>query len=365
MQVSSRNYTAPSSPTSAAKIVITVVVVLCLAVLGWAVFAMYRMFTADTDRGGEIPVPNVIKLSQAEAVQLLESKQLKYEITNGNSDDVPPGCVYKQNPKATMHRRPGSTVTLWVSQGKSRYIVPPLLGKHVDAAAKELSESGFLLGALKKVYDPALPPGQVVSQQPQAGQEFLDAPAIDLLISDNQQTDIGPMPNLVGQPLADAERLLARSGLQLVKVTLSSSEALPGSVLKQSIAADTPAKLGQKVELEVALAPAELQQRDKQLQVQVVIPEGPPQQQVRIKVIDELGENVVCDETKAPQDTVSRAVDVEGAAKIEIYIRDMKTPWRTDVVPYAAPAPWTPPAGDPPPLGGVGGDSAPPPGATL
>jgi beta-lactam-binding protein with PASTA domain len=262
-----------------------------------------------------------------------------------------------------MHRRPGSTVHIWVSKGKARFVVPPLAGKDLDTATQELLDAGLLLGVIKKVYDPALPPGQVVSQQPQAGQEFLDAPAVDLLVADKEQTDIGPMPNLVGQPLADAERLLG--SLQLSKVTyVVSASAAPGTVLKQSLAADTPAKLGQKVELEVAMAVADAQQHEKQLQVQITIPEGAPQQQVRITVVDELGESNVSDETKAPHDSVQRRVEVTGAAKILIFLRDMKTPWRTDVIPYEAPAPWTPPADDTaPPLGG--GTNTPPPGATL
>jgi beta-lactam-binding protein with PASTA domain len=351
--------------SNASRIVVAIVVVALLALLGFIIFKMYRMFAADQDRDGEVTIPQVVNLSEQEARGVLEGLGLKVEVEYGNNDQVAANSVYKQNPKATMHRRPGSAVTIFVSKGKGRYVVPELAGKNVDDAVRLLSESGFLLGVLKKVYNPDLPPGQIVSQQPQPGQEFLEAPAVDLLISDNQQTDIGPMPNLVGQPLADAERLLARSGLKLTGVNLVANDSSPGgSVLKQSISADTPAKLGQQVQLDVALPTASVQLHDKRLQVQVVIPEGPAQQQVRIKVIDELGENVVCDETAAPQATVSRAVDVEGPAKIVIYIRDMKTPWRTDEIPYTAPAPWTPPAQDVPPLGGQGG-AAPPPGATF
>jgi len=353
----------PANPATAARVVVALVVVAGLSILGWLILTMFNMFSDDRDRGGELPLPDTVNLTQTEAVALLEGLGFKVKIQSGNNDESKPGTVFKQNPKPKMHRKPGSTVNIWVSQGKARYVVPALTGKHVDAASQELIAAGFKLGVLKKVYDPSLPPGQVVSQQPLAGQEYLSPPAIDLLLSDNAQTDIGPMPNLAGQPLADAERLLARSGLQLIKVTQVLDEsAAPGSVLKQSIAADMPAKLGQKVELTVAIAPEDAHTKNKRLQVQIVIPEGAPQQQVRIKVSDALGESVQCDETKAPGDTVSRAVDIEGPAKIFIYIRDMKTPWRTDIIPYEA-APWTPPADD---TAEPGGDAnTPPPGATL
>jgi serine/threonine-protein kinase len=346
MPMPSRNQSS-STASTAVRVVVMILVVTCLAGLGYAFFAMYRMFTADRDRAGEIPVPNVVKLSQADAVELLESKGLKAEIKTGVNDQIASGLVYQQNPKATMHRRPGSSVVIWVSQGKSRYVVPQLIGKNVDQASRELIEHGFILGVFKKVYDTSVSPGQVVSQQPVAGQEFISVPTVDLLIADNQQVDVGPMPNLTGQTLADAERLLARSGLQLTKVThVSSDIAATGTVLKQNVAADSPAKIGQKVELEVAMAVSDVQRQNKRLQVQIVIPEGPQQQQVRVKVIDSLGENVVCDESKAPQDTVTRAIDVEGPARIIIYIRDMKTPWREDVIPYQAPPAWTPPSDD-------------------
>src|SRR5207244_2562469 len=131
----------------------------------------------------------------------LQAKQLVPLLEYESSDTAPKDVIFKQNPRAGMRVRPGSKVHIWVSMGPSHFIVPQLTGKAVDDAVKALATAGIGVGEIKKIYDPTLPPGQVVSQQPEAGREFADAPRVDLLIADKEQVDVGPMPDLAGQPL--------------------------------------------------------------------------------------------------------------------------------------------------------------------
>ena len=353
--------------------VVAIVVVVLLGGVAFAVYYLGRMLLVGAGSGGEIEVPNVLNLSQAEGEAEIKKRQLIPVIEYGNSDTAVKDVIYEQNPHAPRSMRPGNKVTIWVSMGKARYVIPQLVGKNVDDAEKELIADGLVIGEIKKVYDPTLPPGQVVGQDPASGREFTATQpvAVKLTVADKAQPPNGQMANLIGQSLAEAETLLARANLLLSKVTyVANDTAEAGTVTKQSITANAALKYGQKVELEVALPTAQVQQSNKSLAVNIVIPDGAAQQELRVEVQDELGKNPSLDEQKAPHDTVNKIIAVQGAAKILIFLRDMKTPWRTDIIPYTAPPPKEQkPAGDQaPPLGGNAqppDNNEPPPGATL
>jgi beta-lactam-binding protein with PASTA domain len=349
---------------------VAIVVVLLLGIVIALIVWLGQMFFGGISSKNDVAVPSVEKLSEDEATQMIKNAGLVPEVIYRSSQDTPKGAVDRQNPEAPRNVHKGTKISLFVSTGKGRFIIPPLSGKAVDAATSELIADGLLVGDIKKVYDPGQASGTVVNQDPEPGREFATPPEVSLLVTDKEQVPNGQMPNVEGQDLASVEQLLARSKLQLSRVTyVVNDNVAAGTVTKQSIAALSEVKLGQKVELEVALSSAQAQQKNKSLNVSASIPDGPAQQELRIEVQDELGKKSSLDEQKAPHDSVNQLIAVQGSAKIMIYLRDMKTPWRTDVVPYIAPPPVEQkPAGGAPPLGGNDlppQDNTPPPGATL
>jgi serine/threonine-protein kinase len=349
--------------------VAVVIVALVILLVTVGIF-LIKMLFGNAGSRGDIAVPNVVNLQMNQAEESIKAAGLVPVVLYRNSESTEKDLVFEQNPKFPRYMRRGAKVVISVSMGKARFTVPVLTGKNVDDAEKELIAAGLMIGEIKKVYDPTLPPGQVVSQDPEAGRQFTSPPDVKLLLADKAQTENGIMPNVIGQDLQSVEQLIARSKLQLSRVTYVVDDSLaPGTVTKQSIVANAPLKIGQRVELEAAMSTADAQQENKTLSVTVTIPDGAVQQQLRIEVQDALGKNESLNEPRAPHDTVNKMIGVQGAAKIVIYLRDMKTPWRTDVIPYVAPAP-----GDSPddqtnqPLGGretPPDDTTPPPGATF
>jgi hypothetical protein len=69
---------------------------------------------------------------------------------------------------------------------------------------------------------------------------------------------------------------------------------------------------------------------NKRLTLRIPVPTGAPQQQVTIKVADELGERIDYSESKKPGEIVERTVDVSGRATVRIFVGDEKTPIREE-----------------------------------
>jgi beta-lactam-binding protein with PASTA domain len=303
-------------------------------------------------------VPDVVGMSEQDAQSTLQRAGLAPKtVQNDFNETVPAGSVYNQNPAAKRKVRQGTVVSLFVSLGQGRFTVPELAGQDVTAATRLLIDKGFTLGVITKVYRPDLPPGQVINQEPGPGRVFPASTSIDLTVADVENLPAIGMPALVGLPLSSAEQQLVSSNLQLSLVTYSPTDTSPaGVVLTQTPGATTPVELGGKVELTVAMPVADAAQRNKTVNLHIPVPPGPDKQRVRVKVFDALGNDVYFDEELSPGGVVDKRVNIEGKASILIFLNDMATPYRKEVIPYTGQEPvaaTVPPAAAEAPAGGT------------
>src|SRR5205814_4372331 len=77
--------------------------------------------------------------------------------------------VTAQDPAANAQAAPGSTVKLTVVTGKPLVLVPTIVGLTEQAAIVLLTQSSLAPGTRTEAFDPAVPAGSIVSQQPPAG----------------------------------------------------------------------------------------------------------------------------------------------------------------------------------------------------
>jgi serine/threonine-protein kinase len=116
-----------------------------------------------------VTIPQVIGATQEQATEDLESEGLVVTVTQAFSGTVPAGVVIDQDPKqgTAGHRR--DPVTVVVSQGPELIEVPDLVTRQYDAAARTLTDLGFvpqrqnvLGGFFGTVRDQSVAPGQRV-----------------------------------------------------------------------------------------------------------------------------------------------------------------------------------------------------------
>jgi beta-lactam-binding protein with PASTA domain len=129
-------------------------------------------------------VPDLTYKSDAEIDAALAEKYLKKgNIRYDYNDVVPQGLVISQDPVAGTQVPCDTTVNLVISAGKCFQRVPNLIGMdelEVDAALKQ---SHLGRGSTEYISDEKVPTGQVIDQDPNAGQVVPCGSNIDLIIS--------------------------------------------------------------------------------------------------------------------------------------------------------------------------------------
>lgn len=117
------------------------------------------------------------------AVRLLEGKNLKADVQEEPSEDVPSGTIirYETEDKVAL----GSTVTLYVSTGPEEEFVsvPNLYGKTDAEASVLLSAAGLVAGEISKEYDSTISAGHVISQGVEAGTQVAPGETVDYTVS--------------------------------------------------------------------------------------------------------------------------------------------------------------------------------------
>ncbi|RJQ56466.1 MAG: PASTA domain-containing protein, partial [Actinobacteria bacterium] len=134
-----------------------------------------------------VEVPNVRRLSLAEAKQALAERNLKVEVSSELLDDqVPKGYVVEQKPAAGEIVDADTVVSLAISAGSSGVTVPSVVGKDVEQATSELNSLGLQVRVLKTTSSE--PSGTVISQSPGAGATATPDSKVDLTVAANLGT---------------------------------------------------------------------------------------------------------------------------------------------------------------------------------
>lgn len=131
-----------------------------------------------------VAVPNVVGVPLAMASNELTSAGLATgSITQQYSGTVAPGTVISESPSAGSSVAGGAPVDLVVSQGAAPVEVPNLLGDSQAAAAAALSSASLSLGTVGQQASSSVPPGEVLSQSPAAGDSVSVGSVVNVILS--------------------------------------------------------------------------------------------------------------------------------------------------------------------------------------
>lgn len=117
----------------------------------------------------EVQVPNVVGLTEAEAIARLREDGLKVgNVRRVYRDDVDAGEVAASIPEGGMTVRQGREITLVVSLGAAKVNVPRLVGLQLSEAEAVAAKAGLTLESVGKTRSQA-PLGEIVKQDPAPG----------------------------------------------------------------------------------------------------------------------------------------------------------------------------------------------------
>ena len=180
-----------------------------------------------------VTVPDVTGLTQSVAEATIPDANLVVgTITSENNDTTAAGTIIRQNPEAGTQVEEGSMVNLVVSLGPPMVPVPDVLSLTESEAESTITGANLVVGSITSENHDTIPAGSVISQNPEGGEEVVEESAVNLVIS------LGPanvaIPNVVGQPAAEAEINLMSVSLILGTVASENSATVPpGNVIRQ------------------------------------------------------------------------------------------------------------------------------------
>jgi len=190
-----------------------------------------------------VAVPGVLRRPEPEARATLEEAGFEVTSTRRSDEDVPTGQVAAQQPREGERVAPGSLVRLQVSSGPRPVVVPNVVGKTYDKAVETLGTKRFAVNR-SDAYSDSVEAGRVIRQDPVPGEEAPRDSTVEVVVS--RGPDVVEVPNVLGEAVEDAVRILEQVGVQLEDVV----NYRPGrAVRRQEPAPGTRVRRGEPVRL--------------------------------------------------------------------------------------------------------------------
>ncbi len=175
-------------------------------------------------------VPPVASLTVDEATVILAPLELGVEVVEEFSEDIPAGVVIRTDPASGENARKGSPVTLIVSKGQERYLIPSdLAGQDPKDVTSALEALTLVISATNEVFDELIPIGKVVSTDPVGGTSVKRETPVTILVSK------GPapveVPPIIGTLITDATTTLGAIGLTTETTREDFDDSVAGTIL--------------------------------------------------------------------------------------------------------------------------------------
>ncbi len=175
-------------------------------------------------------VPPVSSLTVDEATVILAPLELGVEVVEEFSEDIPAGVVIRTDPASGENARKGSPVTLIVSKGQERYLIPSdLAGQDPKDVTSALEALTLVISATNEVFDELIPIGKVVSTDPVGGTSVKRETPVTILVSK------GPapveVPPIIGTLITDATTTLGAIGLTTETTREDFDDSVAGTIL--------------------------------------------------------------------------------------------------------------------------------------
>jgi eukaryotic-like serine/threonine-protein kinase len=210
------------------------VLAILLAVLGGLVFLLARQLGVLKDSSATIVVPDVVGQESGEANRLVASAGLVVTAVLQPNDKFAANVAFATKPKAGEKVAKNSTVTVFVSTGVDKPVIPSVVGETVEVARSRLLAAGFAMVATEEPNDTAAP-GTVIRQDPAAEADATPGQTVTVFVA--KATLTVEIPDVAGKSPDDARIDLTKIGFR-VAVQQEASPTVPkGTVIRTEPAA--------------------------------------------------------------------------------------------------------------------------------
>ena len=237
-------------PAMAAGLAVAVVAVISLLVVA------VLMFTGGS-KSAKIDVPDLIGRTIDDVYadsDVMNNFEIK-EASSRQESDRPAGEILDQDPDEGQQAIKGAVITVTVSAGgdnvKDTYKVVDFTGKSLDYVAASLDAHGIELKE-EKEYSDDVEEGKVIRTDPEAGTELARGETLTVYISLGKEQKSADVPSLTGMTQEAAQRALSERGLSLGSVDQVESDKPEGTVVWQSVDANSSVNQGTTVNIQIS-----------------------------------------------------------------------------------------------------------------
>lgn len=249
----------------------------------------------------------------------IEVKIGKYEFSTEYEQDQ----IMDQDPNHGEMVAKGDTVTVDISKGGERGVIPNLIGKSEEDAKKMIEDYGFELGTVKEK-ESHEEKGTVIEQDPSAGSEGKQGDTINITISDGSGKEMGEVPYVLGMSEDEARAAIEKAGFKVGDVSEGVSSAYDnGQVMWQEYNGGTSLEKGTAIDIKISGGQTSTQM--------IEIPLDQAQNDtvnVTVAVVDESGTVVSQDKFVAYKEwgSVEREITGSGTCTVKVYFDNIKDP---------------------------------------
>jgi serine/threonine-protein kinase len=203
-------------------------------------------------QGTEVEIPKLIGMKAGDAQTMLASRRLGMKIADRVYSALPQDYVVRQSPPSGTRVKVQQRAHVVLSLGPQKVSVPALVGQTARTARIELLRAGLQVGEISSVYLSGHENDEVVQQNPPPQSSNSGSPRVNLLVVQGDRPDEYVMPDLVGMPMADAQRRVASGRLHLTRISFAPMGTLPkGTVSSQLPLRGAKIVAGTNIELQV------------------------------------------------------------------------------------------------------------------
>ncbi|UXY28733.1 Stk1 family PASTA domain-containing Ser/Thr kinase [Streptomyces sp. HUAS TT20] len=186
----------------------------------------------------KVTVPSVIGLSLDEARSKLEGDDYKFKVnTETRESTEDPGTVLEQNPVDGKQIQKGSTITLTIAKAAQKSTVPDVTGQTCDAAKAQMTANNLVGNCVEVDTSDPNQAGKVIATSPAKGEQVDKNSTVQIQVGKApQQTQV---PNVVGQTVKNAKKILQQSGFNNIQFADGSSQDDGAFVSQQDPVAGT------------------------------------------------------------------------------------------------------------------------------
>jgi serine/threonine-protein kinase len=188
-----------------------------------------------TIHGRQESMPKLVGLLLESAQRITSGLGLELKVEDKiYSTDYTANEIAQQMPPPGTHLKIGQHVHVLVSLGPPQLVVPNLIGDSARAARITAIQRGLTVGDVSVFPWPG-DPDQVVAQDPPPATAEVRTPTVNLLISSGPEPPAYLCPRFIGQPIAEARRVLEKNGFKIGQVTsVATNGSSKGVILTQS-----------------------------------------------------------------------------------------------------------------------------------